>query len=110
MHWIFEISGWFLHWIFEMKYINRNIDKELDDWASSKVRKPLLLRGARQVGKSSSVRKLGEKFDYFLEVNFEDDDDVRDLFETSGSLHPQMLKILPNMIKSGFIRCMRYGT
>lgn len=74
-----------------MKYINRHIDSELEYWALSKVRKPLLLRGARQVGKSSSVRKLGEKFEYFLEINFEKDDDVRNLFETSDSLQPQAL-------------------
>ena len=72
-------------------YINRHIDSELEEWASSNVRKCLLLRGARQVGKSSSVRKLGEKFEFFLEINFEKDDDVRNLFETAGSLQPQEL-------------------
>ena len=91
MHWIFEKTGCFLHWIFEMDYINRHIDKELENWASSNKRKPLLLRGARQVGKSSSVRKLAEKFEYFLEVNFEKDNDARELFETAGSIQPQGL-------------------
>ena len=33
--------------------------------------KQLLLRGARQVGKSSTVREFGKQFDYFLEINFE---------------------------------------
>ena len=73
------------------KYINRKIDSELESWASSNVRKCLLLRGARQVGKSSSVRKLGEKFEFFLEINFEQDDDARNLFETAGSLQPREL-------------------
>jgi len=73
------------------KYINRLIDNELENWTSSNGRKPLLLRGARQVGKSSSVRKLSEKFEYFLEINFEKDSDVRDLFETASSLQPQEL-------------------
>ena len=54
-----------------MNYINRRIDSELEYWANSKNRKPLLLQGTRKVGKSSSIRKLGEKFDYFLEINFE---------------------------------------
>jgi predicted AAA+ superfamily ATPase len=74
-----------------MKYIKRHIDNELENWSKSKVRKPLLLRGARQVGKTSSVRKLGEKFDYFLVINFEKDRDIKKLFETAGSLQPQVL-------------------
>jgi predicted AAA+ superfamily ATPase len=52
-------------------YINRLIDKHLLDWAHAKSRKPLLLRGTRQVGKSSSVRQLAENFDNFVEINFE---------------------------------------
>ena len=72
-------------------YINRHIDRELEAWASSDVRKCLLLRGARQVGKSSSVRKLGEKFEFFLEITFEKDDDARNLFEKAGNLQPQEL-------------------
>ena len=72
-------------------YINRHIDKELENWAFSADRKPLLLRGARQVGKSSSVKKLGEKFEYFLEINFEKENAVKNLFETADSLQPQEL-------------------
>ncbi len=53
------------------QYYNRNIDNELLVWKDEENRKPLLLRGARQVGKSSSIRKLAEKFDIFLEINFE---------------------------------------
>ena len=49
-------------------YIPRNIDRELVAWKADKIKKPLLLRGARQVGKSTSVRELAGKFDHFLEV------------------------------------------
>jgi predicted AAA+ superfamily ATPase len=55
----------------ENKYIKRLIDKYLLDWKNSAKHKPLLLRGARQVGKSSSVRHLSKNFDSFLEINFE---------------------------------------
>jgi predicted AAA+ superfamily ATPase len=48
-------------------YIKRKIDKYLQDWKQSVTRKPLLLRGARQVGKSSSVREFGKQFEYFAE-------------------------------------------
>lgn len=55
----------------DSKYIPRNIDKYLSEWKADDVHKPLLLRGARQVGKSSAVRHLGTTFKYFAEVNFE---------------------------------------
>ena len=82
-----------------MSYIERDIDKDLEDWAISKSRKPLLLRGARQVGKSSSVRKLGEKFEHYLEINFEKEKNVRELFETADSLHPPTLCSKLSLIK-----------
>jgi len=44
------------------------------DWSKEENRNVLLLRGARQVGKSSAVRNLGKSFKYFLEINFEDAD------------------------------------
>ena len=64
-----------------MKYLKRQIDKELEAWKSSEEHKPLLLRGARQVGKSSAIRHLGESFPYFLEVNFERDKTVKEFFD-----------------------------
>lgn len=53
-----------------MTYFKRNIDDKLKVWKASIRRKPLLLRGARQIGKSSSIRHLGQEFKYFIEVNF----------------------------------------
>jgi len=85
-------------------YYNRKIDKELIVWKDEKNRKPLLLRGARQVGKSSSVRKLSEKFDNFLEINFEKNRNVYRFFEgdlnvkeicTNLSVHFQK-PVIPN--------------
>ena len=43
----------------EIMYIQRSIDQQLLEWKQSSVHKPLLLRGARQVGKSSAIRHLG---------------------------------------------------
>lgn len=70
-----------------MKYIPRHIDKFLLEWKDDKYRKPLLLRGARQVGKSSSVRNLGRYFKYFLEINLEKRHDARPIFETVSDVH-----------------------
>ena len=52
-------------------YIERNIDKELAAWKMEPYRKPLLVRGVRQCGKTSSIRHLGASFKYFCEINFE---------------------------------------
>ena len=52
-------------------YYQRFIDGFLSEWASRKTHKPLLLRGARQVGKSTAVRHLAERFESYVEINFE---------------------------------------
>lgn len=62
-------------------YYSRNIDPWLVEWKESPRRKPLLLRGARQVGKSRSIRHLGESFEHFAEVNFELQPQLRQVFE-----------------------------
>jgi predicted AAA+ superfamily ATPase len=72
-------------------YINRLIDNELTRWKNETSHKVLLLRGARQVGKSSSVRNLGKKFDYFLELNLEKDEEIRDVFLSAKTLNPKSL-------------------
>lgn len=54
-----------------MAYLARNIDNELLKWKESPRRKPLIVRGARQVGKSWAIRHLGETFKYYLEINLE---------------------------------------
>ncbi|MBF0430438.1 MAG: ATP-binding protein [Fibrobacteria bacterium] len=65
--------------------MKRNIDEKLINWKQNKNRKVLLLRGARQVGKTYSVRKLGRRFTHFLEVNFEEDPEIISFFEHSLS-------------------------
>ena len=66
--------------------MEREIYKKLSNWKTSDYRKVLLLRGARQVGKTYIVRELGKEFKYFLEVNFELEPEVKSFFE--GNLHP----------------------
>lgn len=52
-------------------YYKRIIDTYLKEWAERPDHKPVLLRGARQVGKSTAVHHLGESFEKMLEINFE---------------------------------------
>lgn len=62
-------------------YCKRLIDKYLSEWASRDVHKPLLLRGARQVGKSTAVQELAKEFDTFVEINFEKQPQYKALFK-----------------------------
>lgn len=62
-------------------YFKRLIDGYLEEWARRKDHKPVLLRGARQVGKSTAVRHLGETFDNFVEINFEKQPEYKMVFK-----------------------------
>ena len=62
------------------KYFKRHIDLYLEEWKNSPNRKPLLVRGARQVGKSSAIRNLGKSFKYFIEINLERQGNIKTLF------------------------------
>ena len=64
----------------ENSYFKRHIDAVLAAWSQEKNRKPLLLRGARQVGKTSAVRALGKRFRHYVEINFDDDTEVGGFF------------------------------
>ena len=66
-------------------YIPRTIDNELFKWRLSQKRKPLLIRGARQVGKTRTVRNFGAQFEYFIEINFDSDKNIRKVFSESQS-------------------------
>jgi len=68
-------------------YLKRNVDDELLKWKNEKERKVLLIRGARQVGKSSSIRKLAQNFEYFLEIDLEKHQEEHILFE--GNINPK---------------------
>ena len=68
-----------------MRYLQRNIDKELLSWSKDKYMKPLLLRGARQVGKTSAVRHLAESFEYYVEIDLNIRHDLHPLFNSGYS-------------------------
>lgn len=61
--------------------MKRFIDDYLIEWKDSGIRKPLLIRGARQVGKTYAVRNLGKSFNSFVEINFELEPRLISLFE-----------------------------
>lgn len=65
----------------------RKLDDELIRWKSSSIRKPLILRGARQVGKTSVVRLFAENnFSDLFEINLENKEHFR-IFEGVSSVN-----------------------
>ena len=60
--------------------MERELDNYLAEWAKKRNRKPLLLRGARQTGKSHAVEKLGSAFGNYICINFEKTPSSGDLF------------------------------
>lgn len=64
-----------------MTYYNRIIDSYLLEWKEDLHRRPLVVRGARQVGKSWAIRNLGKHFKYFIEINLERDYSIAQLFD-----------------------------
>ncbi|MBU1341329.1 MAG: ATP-binding protein [Proteobacteria bacterium] len=70
--------------------MKRNIDSKLVEWKKSDFRKPLVIRGARQVGKTYSVCEFGENyFETFIKLDFERDRTSHRIFD--GDLTTQKL-------------------
>jgi predicted AAA+ superfamily ATPase len=51
---------------------HRNATEQLKKWAEKENRKPLILRGARQVGKTTLIHEFGKEFSTYLYLNLED--------------------------------------
>ncbi|MBQ4486305.1 MAG: ATP-binding protein [Oscillospiraceae bacterium] len=52
-------------------YMTRKIDSFLNSWKNNKERKPLIVKGSRQVGKTESIRHFAQNnYDSFIEINF----------------------------------------
>lgn len=54
----------------------RNVIAELKKWATEEDRKPLILRGARQVGKTTAVDMFARDFDHYISFNLEKKEDA----------------------------------
>ncbi|MDR1919998.1 MAG: AAA family ATPase, partial [Tannerellaceae bacterium] len=74
----------------------RNAIALLEEWAGRDDRKPLILRGARQVGKTTLVQSFSKSFDTYLYLNMEDEGAVQ-LFEMRGTME--------SLISSIFLYC-----
>ena len=53
------------------KYLARKVDQFLVNWKNDKDRKPLLIKGARQIGKTEAIRHFAKaNYRHFHEINF----------------------------------------
>ena len=65
-----------------MELLKRKIDKYLIDWKNNKDRMPLIIKGARQVGKTASIRKFAKNnYKSFIEINFALQNEYKSIFE-----------------------------
>lgn len=70
--------------------MRRSVEKKLAVWKESKYRKPLILRGARQVGKTYTISQFGNtSFDSFVCFDFEQEKKLHCIFESD--LHPDKM-------------------
>ena len=54
-----------------MSYLKRKIDIYLDNWFHDVDKKPLIIKGARQIGKTESIRRFANAYyDNVVEINF----------------------------------------
>ena len=68
--------------------MERHATQALIAWKSSRNRKPLILKGARQVGKTWLMKEFGKTYyDNTAYFNFDETDDLRAIFETSKDPH-----------------------
>jgi predicted AAA+ superfamily ATPase len=71
--------------------MKRIIDAYLEAWKTDPYRKPILLRGARQIGKTHAIRLLGKTFSEFIEINFEREPATLSIFEADKNLDPKRI-------------------
>lgn len=65
-----------------MKRLKRKIDDYLIEWKKNKDRLPLIIKGARQIGKTNAIRNFGENhYKTFIEINFALQPQFKTIFE-----------------------------
>ncbi len=78
--------------------MKRLIENKLLDWKNSRRRKPLILRGARQIGKTWVIKNFGERYyKNIVTIDFEKEKDLHSFFEKS--LDPILIKQSIEIIK-----------
>lgn len=68
--------------------MKRNAIDKLIQWKSDPERKPLILRGARQVGKTWLMKEFGKcEYDSFVYFNFDEEEELKSIFKKNKNPH-----------------------
>lgn len=68
------------------EYLKRKIDKYLFDWKTNPNHKPLIIKGARQVGKTKSIENFAKRnYESIVEINFAEDPVYKQIVENGYS-------------------------
>ncbi len=77
--------------------MKRNALESLIRWKSSEDRKPMVLKGARQVGKTWLMKEFGRSaYDSFVYFNFDEEEELKSIFEANKN--PQRIVELLSLI------------
>ena len=77
--------------------MKRQAIEKLYEWKNSAGRKPLIIRGARQVGKTWLMKEFGQNYyDSYVYFNFDEEDELKSIFETNKN--PQRIIELLSLI------------
>ena len=79
--------------------LKRNAIQDLIKWKFSEERKPMILKGARQVGKTWVMIEFGKNYyDNYVYFNFDEEDDLKSIFKTNKNPNRiiELLSIIAN--------------
>ena len=65
--------------------LKRKLQQDLEKWRTASNRKPLIIRGARQVGKTTLVQQFGRTYPHFISLNLEKKE-YQQIFEKSNRI------------------------
>ena len=68
--------------------LKRNALDRLTAWKTSPDRKPLVIKGARQVGKTWLMHEFGNtQYESYVSLNFDEEDELKSIFKTNKNPH-----------------------
>ena len=68
--------------------MKRSAIRNMIDWKSGDDRKPMILKGARQVGKTWLMKEFGANYyNHCVYFNFDEEDELKSVFETNKNPH-----------------------
>lgn len=91
--------------VLEVHKVKRKMSKELLKWKLDAKKSPLILYGARQVGKTYTILSFGkENYKNVAYINFEDDTELSKIFDTCDNILLYELNLRGDTIERVYIK------